>query len=737
MLRRSTLSPFRLSAASAISNLKSITASASSASKRDLQFVVSATKRRKLSLPSCSAAKAGPDSDLKAAASALAVLAGTTSQASGPCATAACDVKRVLLPRDDNEIPTVTRAVDAHPPSSEAEPPKAPLHEAKASFHLGKPPLKPSAHSSKGASKVTARHAGQPSKPLPTTSHAPSSVGYPTVSYYPSSMHAQRSHREYHHPHHPPHYPSLSRSSTAMMSTNPAGWMWPTMHHGHQSHSAAWSVYPSASHPRHHHYHHHAAATVAAAVAPASAIAAPVVSTSNSSSHSHTSVNLYARAQGKPGSSSTSSSGVTYDLPPVDRSTYSAIAALPVKYDTKGDREWTAEDDRRLAQLVSDYKNRSRPAATTTSAAATTTMATAGSSNNKRSFDALVEASAAMEEEEPPLSLKSAHAESMTTVHSTDAVDEDDDGNFSSLAAKVVRRKRTTWTEDEDKELSRVVKALRADTDKVCWSTVMKMMPGRDSKQCRDRYLNHLDPQAIHNKSAWSEEEDRILLKFIKKHGTRWRLMQATVLPNRTELTIKNRWNSAMKRRYTRFLSKRWGVNEDSIRLLTTRGLLNPGVDIEQMLRVARCKMIDVAYNVGDVKSSREEILSAAPASGADQCAQDDISLVLQKYERSSHDIAAPIQVRVLVGKMAEVDAAHQPIGVLETLGVNSFAFLRAFLVEKYRCLAGSAFRFSVNHLGIISLKQEIDLGPIGAVLKALATGKGTAEEPFELLVVD
>ena len=110
--------------------------------------------------------------------------------------------------------------------------------------------------------------------------------------------------------------------------------------------------------------------------------------------------------------------------------------------------------------------------------------------------------------------------------------------------------------------------------------------------------------------------------------------------------------------------------------------------------------------------------------------------LVLQKYERSA-DVAAPIQVRVVMGKMAEVDATQKPIGVMETLGVNSFAYLRAFLVEKYHCLAGGAFRFSVNHLGIISLKQEIDLGPIGAVLKALAAGKGTAEEPFELLVVD
>lgn len=731
MLRHSTLSPFRLSAASTISSLKSIivTSASSSATKMDLQLVVSAAKRRKLSLTSSSATK-GPDSDLKAAASALAVLASSsTTHASGPGAatmttttSAACEVKRVLLPRDVNEVPTISKAAGATtlPPSSEATFENAPINEAKASFHLGKPPLKPAAHPSKPASKATARLPGQLPNSI-ASSHAQSSVGYPAVAYYPSSMPTHKPHREYHHHHH--NYAHYRSSASAMMSTS-AAWMWPTMHHSHPSHPA-WSMYPSTSHQRHH-YHHAAAA--------ASAVAAPIVSSSTTATgSSHSSVNLYARAQDKPaGSSST-----TYNIPPVDRATFSAIAALPVKHEnTKGDREWTAEDDRRLAQLVSDYKNRSRPAAQTQ-----TVTAAPASSSNKRSFDALVEASAAMKEEDRPLTLKTSLGDSTvttaTTIHpAADPNDDDDDANLSCLAAKVVRRKRTTWTDEEDRELSRVVEALRSETDKVCWSTVMKMMPGRDSKQCRDRYLNHLDPQAVHNKSVWSEEEDRILLKFIQKHGTRWRLMQATVLPNRTELTIKNRWNSAMKRRYTRFLSKRWGVNEDSIRLLTTRGLLNPGVDIEQMLRVARCKMIDVAYSVGDVKSSREEIVSDVPLGGVDQNAQDDIAMVLQKYEQAS-DVAAPIQVRVLVGKMAEVDATHQPIGVLETVGVNSFAYLRAFLVEKYQCLAGSAFRFSVNHLGIISLKQEIDLGPIGAVLKALATGKGTAEEPFELLVVD
>ena len=41
------------------------------------------------------------------------------------------------------------------------------------------------------------------------------------------------------------------------------------------------------------------------------------------------------------------------------------------------------------------------------------------------------------------------------------------------------------------------------------WSTVSEHMPGRLAKQCRERYLNNLDPEL--RRGAWSREVRALL----------------------------------------------------------------------------------------------------------------------------------------------------------------------------------------------------------------------------------
>lgn len=58
-------------------------------------------------------------------------------------------------------------------------------------------------------------------------------------------------------------------------------------------------------------------------------------------------------------------------------------------------------------------------------------------------------------------------------------------------------------------------------------------MPGRISKQCRERYINHLDPDL--NKGAWTEEEDKILLELQPTNWNKWALI-ARSLPGKKGL---------------------------------------------------------------------------------------------------------------------------------------------------------------------------------------------------------
>jgi len=116
------------------------------------------------------------------------------------------------------------------------------------------------------------------------------------------------------------------------------------------------------------------------------------------------------------------------------------------------------------------------------------------------------------------------------------------DADIADPSVQVVK---SFWTVEEDELLRQHVELVGPRR----WTKQFdELIPGRNGKQCRARWTNHLSASVV--KDKWTEEEDHIIMTLVDQWGTKWSKI-AHALPHgsgRTDNAIKNRWNSLMRK---------------------------------------------------------------------------------------------------------------------------------------------------------------------------------------------
>ncbi|MDR0661950.1 MAG: hypothetical protein LBF76_00990 [Holosporales bacterium] len=105
-----------------------------------------------------------------------------------------------------------------------------------------------------------------------------------------------------------------------------------------------------------------------------------------------------------------------------------------------------------------------------------------------------------------------------------------------------MRQSYSLFTSEEDDRLRQLMQ------DPACtkkgWVYIAVCMPGRNARQCRERWIHYLNPSV--NRTPWTEGEYQLLIEKYNELGSAWTAI-AQFFQGRSPNDIKNKWHLLAK----------------------------------------------------------------------------------------------------------------------------------------------------------------------------------------------
>lgn len=122
---------------------------------------------------------------------------------------------------------------------------------------------------------------------------------------------------------------------------------------------------------------------------------------------------------------------------------------------------------------------------------------------------------------------------------------------------KTARRQKRAFSSEEDAKLIQLVHQMGEHA----WHDIEQLMPGRSSRQCRERWNLYLSPDIAND--PWTPEEDMQLIRLYQVVGPKWTII-ARQFTKRTANNVKNRQKQIQRRmqKLNRYKGQEMGINE-------------------------------------------------------------------------------------------------------------------------------------------------------------------------------
>ncbi|EAY08187.1 Myb-like DNA-binding domain containing protein [Trichomonas vaginalis G3] len=97
------------------------------------------------------------------------------------------------------------------------------------------------------------------------------------------------------------------------------------------------------------------------------------------------------------------------------------------------------------------------------------------------------------------------------------------------------------FSKEEDKRLRRLVNE-HGTSD---WKLISRSMPGRNQRQCKDRWEKFVCPKL--RNGPYTKEEDDMILELHSKLGAKW-VQISSMIPGRSDTSVKTRFKLLQRR---------------------------------------------------------------------------------------------------------------------------------------------------------------------------------------------